>query len=357
MLMKGLLLAGGHGTRLRPLTYTGNKHMLPVANKPIILYGLEHLRNAGIRDIGIVLGPIKEGVRELIGDGSRFGVRVTYIEQNEPRGLAHAVKVSRDFLGEEPFVMYLGDNLLKSGIEKLLEDFNKNNPEAVIAVSKVRDPQRFGIVEMEGDRIVRLVEKPKHPKSDLALVGVYLFRSSIFDAVEKIKPSWRNELEITDAIQELVNANYDIHVHFVSGWWKDTGKPEDLLEANQLVLSDLEPGNEGELHENVIIQGNVKIGAGTVIREGCCLRGPVIIGKRCEIGPNTYIGPYTSIGDDVTICGGEIEYSIVMPETRIICEKRIINSLIGRHVSIISSNRSIPAGHRLIIGDSSFVSL
>ncbi|MEM3526392.1 MAG: glucose-1-phosphate thymidylyltransferase, partial [Candidatus Jordarchaeaceae archaeon] len=300
--MKGLLLAGGYGTRLRPLTYTGNKHMLPVANKPIITYGLEHLINAGIRDIGIILGPIKEGVRELIGDGSKFGIRVTYIEQNEPKGLAHAVKISRDFLGDEPFVMYLGDNLLKNGINPLLEDFKNTNPEAVIAVAKVKEPQRFGIVEMENGRIVRLVEKPKFPKSDLALVGVYLFRPSIFEAIEKIKPSWRNELEITDAIQELVNKNYDIHVHFVSGWWKDTGKPEDLLEANQLVLSDLKPENKGEIHSSVIIQGNVSIGAGTVIKEGCCLRGPVMIGERCKIGPNTYIGPYTSIGDDVTIC-------------------------------------------------------
>jgi len=355
--MKGLLLAGGHGTRLRPLTYTGNKHMLPVANKPIILYGLEHLRNAGIKDIGIVLGPIKEGVRELIGDGSKFGVRVTYIEQGEPRGLAHAVKVSRDFLGEEPFVMYLGDNLLKSGIGALLEIFKESDPDAVIAVSKVKEPQRFGLVEMEGDRIVRLVEKPKFPKSDLALVGVYLFRSSIFDAIEKIKPSWRNELEITDAIQELLNTNHNIYVHFVSGWWKDTGRPEDLLEANQLVLSDLEPGNEGEIHENVVIQGNVRIGAGTIIHEGCCLRGPIIIGEKCEIGPNTYIGPYTSIGDNVTIRGGEIEYSIVMSETMIICEKRIINSLIGKNVNIVSSNKSIPTGHRLILGDRSWVSL
>lgn len=355
--MKGLLLAGGYGTRLRPLTYTGNKHMLPVANKPIIIYGLEHLINAGIRDIGIILGPIKEGVKELIGDGSKFGARVTYIEQNDPRGLAHAVKISREFLGDEPFVMYLGDNLLKSGIEPLLEDFKKTSPEAVIAVTKVKEPHRFGIVEMENGRIVRLVEKPKFPKSDLALVGVYLFRPSIFDAVEKIKPSWRNELEITDAIQELVNSNCDVHVHFVSGWWKDTGRPEDLLEANQLVLSDIKPENKGEVQNNVIIQGNVSIGAGTVIQEGCCLRGPIMIGERCKIGPNTYIGPYTSIGDDVTICGGEIEYSIVMPETRIITEKRIVNSLIGRSVSIVSSNKSIPTGHKLIVGDSSFVSL
>ncbi len=355
--MKGLLLAGGYGTRLRPITYTGNKHTLPVANKPIILYGLEHLKNAGIKNIGIILGPIKEGVKELIGDGSKFGVRVTYIEQNEPRGLAHAVKVSQNFLDDDPFVMYLGDNLLKSGIGPLLDDFKKTNPAAVIAVSKVENTQRFGIVEMEDNKIIRLVEKPKSPKSDLALVGVYLFSPSIFEAIEKIKPSWRNELEITDAIQELVNAKQEIHVHFVSGWWKDTGKPEDLLEANQLVLNDLEPKNEGEILENVIIQGNVRIGAGTIIKEGCCLRGPIIIGNNCKIGPNTYIGPYTSIGDNVTISGGEVEYSIVMPETTINCEKRIINSLIGRNVSIISSNKSIPPGHKLIIGDRSFVSL
>nr|MDO8083023.1 glucose-1-phosphate thymidylyltransferase [Candidatus Freyarchaeota archaeon] len=355
--MKGLLLAGGHGTRLRPLTYTGNKHMLPIANKPIILYGLEHLRNSGIRDIGIILGPIKEGVKELIGDGSEFGVKVTYIEQGEPKGIAHAVSISKDFVGDEPFVTYLGDNLLKDGIDSLVEDFEKNKPETVIALSKVKNPQRFGVVELRDGEVIKLVEKPKEPKSDLALVGVYLFKPSIFDAIDKIKPSWRNELEITDAIQKLVDSGYKIHAHIVSGWWKDTGRPEDLLEANRLVLTDLEPLNLGEVEEGSVIQGDVQIGRGTIIHSGCCIRGPVVIGENCEIGPKTYIGPYTSIGNSVMIRGGEIEYSIVMSETKIICEKRITDSLISRNVTIVSADDSIPKSQKLIVGDRSSLSL
>lgn len=237
--MKGLLLAGGHGTRLRPLTNSGNKHMLPIANKPMLLYGLEHLRNAGIKDVGVVLGPIKEGVVEMLGDGSKFGVKVTYLYQPDPKGLAHAVLISADFIGDEDFVMYLGDNLLSQGVRGFVETFNQKNLDCLVGVCPVGDPSRYGVAEMKGRKIVRLVEKPRRPRSNLALIGVYMFNSSIFEAAKRIKPSWRNEQEITDAIQHLLTTGRKVEAQKVSSWWKDTGKPEDLLEANQLVLSDI----------------------------------------------------------------------------------------------------------------------
>ena len=232
--MKGLLLAGGRGTRLRPLTFTGNKHMLPIANKPMILYGLEHLRSAGIKEIGIILGPIREGVVELLGDGADYGVHITYIDQPEPKGLAHAVKVAESFLDDEPFTMYLGDNMLKQGAQPLIDVFNREGCDCVIGVAEVDDPSRYGVVVFDEDgAIKRLVEKPRDPISRWALVGVYVFNSMIFDAVKAIKPSWRGELEITDAIQTLLEQGAKVHVQFVKGWWKDTGKLEDILEANR----------------------------------------------------------------------------------------------------------------------------
>jgi len=355
--LKGLLLAGGHGTRLRPLTYTGNKHMLPIANEPMLFYGLKHLRDAGIREIGIVLGPIKEGVKEAMGDGSSFGVRVTYIEQKEPRGIAHAVMVSREFLEEEPFVMYLGDNLLKNGIRELMKEFENPAYEAVIALCRVEDPTRFGVVELDHGRVVRLVEKPKEPKTNLALVGVYLFRRAIFSALETIKPSWRNEYEITDAIQVLVDDGYNVHPHMVSGWWKDTGTVSDLLEANQLVLSDLEAVNSGKAEDNVLLTGKVSIGGGTTVRTGSTIRGPAIVGCNCDIGPRTYIGPYTSIGDRVVIRGGEVENSIVMSDVFIDSGKRIVDSLIGKASRITSQDGNIPKGCKFVIGENTIISV
>ncbi len=356
--MKGLLLAGGHGTRLRPLTFTGNKHMLPIANKPMILYGLEHLINAGVKEIGVILGPIKEGVVELLGDGSNFGVKITYIDQPEPKGLAHAVMISEWFLKGEPFIMYLGDNLLKQGAKPLKDIFEKNGSDCVIGVAKVKDPSRYGIVEFdENNKIKRLVEKPKQTISNWALIGVYVFNDKIFDAVKKIKPSWRNELEITDAIQTLLNEGAKIDVQFVQGWWKDTGKPEDLLEANRLVLHDIQTSFECKYEENVAITGNVKIEQGTIIRKNSTIRGPTIIGKNCEIGPNTYIGPYTSIGNNVTIKNSEIENSIIMDNVYIECNKRIVDSLIGRNTKIVSSENNLPKGCKLILGDMTYASI
>jgi glucose-1-phosphate thymidylyltransferase len=357
--MKGLLLAGGHGTRLRPLTYTGNKHMLPIANKPMLLYGLEHLKNAGIKEVGIILGPIKEGVVEIIGDGSKYDLKVTYIDQPDPLGLAHAVKVSRDFILDDPFVMYLGDNLLKQGVNDFMNIFNRNDFDCVVGVSPVKDPSRFGIVELneETKQIVRLVEKPKQSKSNLALVGVYVFNSSIFDAVNRIKPSWRNELEITDAIQILVSDGRKVAVEKVSGWWKDTGRPDDLLEANQLVLSDLKSSINGEISEKATVTGNIGLGSGSKIKDQVSIRGPAIIGENCEIGPNVYIGPYTSIGDDSTIKDVEIENSIVMKGCRIENKNRIVDSLVGAYSTILSGESIKPRGYKLVIGERSFAQI
>ena len=356
--MKGLLLAGGFGTRLRPLTFTGNKHMLPIANKPMLLYGLEHLKNAGIKEIGIVLGPIKEGVVETLKDGSKYDVKITYIDQPDPKGLAHAVMISEDFLQGEPFVMYLGDNLLKQGARPLIEKFNDTNSDCVVGAAKVTEPSRYGVVVFSEDgSIVRFVEKPKEPISDWALIGVYVFNEKVFDAIKKIKPSWRGELEITDTIQILLTEKAKVIVQKVQGWWKDTGKPEDLLEANQLILQELRPYNYGKIEDGATIANIIGIGQGTIIYSRTTIRGPAIIGDNCEIGPNTYIGPYTSIGDRSIVCNTEIENSIIMEDVKIDCGKRITDSLIGRKVEILEYEKNIPKGHRLIIGDMSKVTL
>jgi glucose-1-phosphate thymidylyltransferase len=360
--MKGLLLAGGHGSRLRPLTIQGNKHMLPIANKPMVMYGLEHLKNAGIIDIGIILGPIKEGIIDALGDGSKYGVNITYIDQPEPKGLAHTIIVAEEYLRGEPFVMYAGDNLLKQGIEPLINIFNETDSDCVVGATKVEDPSSYGVVVFKKDGTInKFVEKPRtrsqKPISNWALIAIYIFNEKVFDAVKKIKPSWRGELEITDTIQTLFNEGSKISVQRVQGWWKDTGKPEDLLEANQLVLHELEPYNHGTIEKNATITNNVGIGSGTTIHSRTTIRGPAIIGEECEIGPNTYIGPYTSIGNAVTIQNSEIENSIVMEKTHIDCGRRITDSLIGREVKILGYEQNLPKGHKLILGDMGYITI
>lgn len=356
--MRGLLLAGGYGTRLRPLTFTGNKHMLPLANKPMLQYGLEHLRNAGIKEIGIILGPLKEGVIEYFGDGSNFDVNITYIEQPDPKGLAHAVLIAEDFLKDQPFVMYLGDNLLKQGVKPFTDIFNKTGSDFVGGVTKVNDPSRYGVVAYNEDgTIKKIVEKPKEPISEWALIGVYVFNDKVFDAVKLIKPSWRGELEITDTIQTLLTQGHKVKVQKVEGWWKDTGKPEDLLEANQLILQDLQPYNNGKIEDTATLSNNVAIGEGTIIHSRTTIRGPVIIGDHCEIGPNVFIGPYTSIGNQTTIRNTEIENTIIMENAQIDCGKRITDSLIGRNVEILAYEQNIPKGHKLILGDMTKITL
>jgi len=353
--MKGLILSGGKGTRLRPITYTRAKQLVPVANKPVLFYGLEALVAAGIREIGIVVGDTQAEIRAAVGDGSRWGAQVTYIEQDAPRGLAHAVLISEAFIGDTPFVIYLGDNLLNRGIGQFVEEFGRERPAAQILLARVPDPEMFGVAELNDGRVVRLVEKPKEPKSDLALVGVYMFGSAIFDAVKAIKPSFRNELEITDAIQHLIDQGLSVRPHIVEGWWKDTGKLEDMLEANRLILETMERRVEGTIDAESRIEGKVVIEAGATV-ERSVVRGPVIIGAGAKISA-AYIGPFTSIGERVEIKETEIEHSIVL-EGAVISglAARIEDSLIGRNVSIYRLPVR-PSAYRFMLGDNSEVGI
>jgi glucose-1-phosphate thymidylyltransferase len=353
--MKGLILSGGKGTRLRPLTYTSAKQLVPVANKPILFYGIEALVSAGIREIGIVVGDTKAEIRQAVGDGSAWGVTVTYIEQDAPKGLAHAVLISEPYLGDEPFVMYLGDNLLASGIAPLVEEFKRKQPAAQILLTRVPDPQRFGVAELANGRVVNLVEKPEAPKSDLALVGVYLFGPEIFSSVKRITPSARNELEITDALQDLIDRDLVVKPHIVEGWWKDTGKLEDLLEANRLILDTLTRRVDGDVGPECRIEGKVVIEPGAVIRSSV-VRGPAIIGAGAKI-EQAYVGPFTSIMNNVEVRGSEIEHCIVLEGSVISdLESRVVDSLIGKNVRIYRQPVR-PSAYRFMLGDNSEVGI
>ncbi|HJW74366.1 MAG TPA: glucose-1-phosphate thymidylyltransferase [Thermoleophilia bacterium] len=349
--MKGLILSGGAGTRLRPITHTSAKQLVPVANKPILFYGLEAMRAAGIEEVGIVVGETRAEIEAAVGDGASWGLRVTYIPQEAPLGLAHAVLISEDYLCDEPFVMYLGDNLLKEGIARFVARFVAGRPDALILLQKVAEPRSYGIAELgpEG-AVTRLVEKPDQPRSDLALVGVYLFTSAIFDSVKAITPSSRGELEITDAIQDMVDRGLRVEPHIVSGWWKDTGKLEDILEANRLILSSLESDVGGQLIDTQL-EGSVVVAEGARL-ERCTVRGPAIIGSGCVI-TDTFIGPYTAIDCGVVIEGAEIEHSIILAGSRIArLNARITDSLIGKNCTIGRSDAR-PVAYRFMVGDSS----
>jgi glucose-1-phosphate thymidylyltransferase len=324
-----------------------------VANKPVLFYGIEALVEAGIRSIGVVVGDTADEIRAAVGDGSPWGIDVTYIEQDAPRGLAHAVLISQDFIKDDPFVVYLGDNLLNKSIRPFVQQFVKERPAAQILLAHVPDPQMFGVAELDGNRVIRLIEKPAKPKSDLALVGVYMFGSEIFDSVQQIKPSFRNELEITDAIQHLIDKGLIVTPHIVDGWWKDTGLLEDILEANRLILEMMESRIDGEIDSDSRIEGNVIIEKGAQIKQST-VRGPAIIGARTQI-ISGYVGPFTSIMNDVEITDSEIEHSIVM-EHSIISElgNRITDSLIGRNVRIYRQPVK-PSAYRFMLGDNSEV--
>ncbi|OFW42540.1 MAG: glucose-1-phosphate thymidylyltransferase [Acidobacteria bacterium RIFCSPLOWO2_12_FULL_67_14b] len=351
--MKGLILSGGKGTRLRPLTYTSAKQLVPVANKPVLFYGIEALVGAGITDIGIVVGDTQAEIRAAVGDGSKWGAHVTYIEQDAPRGLAHAVLISEAFIGTDPFVMYLGDNLLNRGIVEFVEQFVREGPAAQILLTPVPDPQMFGVAELKDNKVVRLVEKPKEPKTNLALVGVYMFGPEIFASAKRIKPSFRNELEITDAIQDLIDRGLRVNPHLVDGWWKDTGKLEDMLEANRLILETLTARVEGTVDGASRLEGMVIVEAGATV-EHSVIRGPAIIGPGARI-KNAYVGPFTSIGKDVEIRHSEIEHSIVLEGSLIHdLDVRVADSLIGRGVKIHRLPLK-PSAHRFMLGDNSEV--
>ncbi|MCU0241180.1 MAG: glucose-1-phosphate thymidylyltransferase [Vicinamibacteria bacterium] len=353
--MKGLILSGGKGTRLRPLTYTSAKQLVPVANKPVLFYGIEAMVQAGIRELGIIVGDTQAEIRAAVGDGSRFGCRVTYIAQSEPLGLAHAVKISQEFLGTEPFVMYLGDNLLAHGITSLVEEFSAQKPTAQILLASVPNPSQFGVAELVAGRVTRLEEKPAQPRSDLALVGVYMFTTPIFEAVNAIEPSGRGELEITDAIQYLIDKGYHITPHIVSGWWKDTGKLEDMLEANRLILETLERRIDGEVRGKCQLDGKVVVEKGAVI-EDSVIRGPVIIGPGARI-TRAYVGPFTSIDAQVIIRASEIEHSIILEGSTLEnLEARVEDSLVGRNCRIHRSP-VMPRALRFMMGDNSVVGI
>jgi glucose-1-phosphate thymidylyltransferase len=353
--LKGLILSGGAGTRLRPITHTSAKQLVPVANKPVLFYGIEALVEAGITEIGIIIAPeTGDEIREAVGDGSEFGASVTYIEQAEPLGLAHAMLTAQDFLGDSAFVMYLGDNLLRDGMVDLVEAFRSSEPEALILLTAVDDPGSYGVAELDGDRVKRLVEKPKDPPSDLALVGVYMFTPAIHDAARSIKPSARGELEITDAIQTLIDDGRRVEPHIVKGWWKDTGRLEDMLEANRLVLEDLESRVDGTLVDSRV-EGRVVIEKGARL-ERTLVRGPAIIGADARIS-DAYVGPYTAIGRDVTITGSEIEHSIVLAGSSIRdLHARMEASLLGKNVSLTRS-AGMPKTLRFLVGDNAEIAI
>ena len=346
--MKALIPSGGAGTRLRPITHTSAKQLVPIANKPILFYGLEALAAAGIREVGLVVGDTADEIREAVGDGAAWGLDVAYIPQEAPLGLAHTVLISREFLGEDDFVMYLGDNVLKGGITNLVSAFHERPCAAQILLAHVHDPQRFGVAELDGERIVRLIEKPQNPPSDLALVGVYLFTPLIHEAVRAIKPSGRGELEITDAIQYLIDQGREVRPHLVDGWWKDTGKLDDLLEANRLIMEDLAPERAGTVDDRSKLIGAVALQEGSVV-ENSTIRGPAVIGRGTRV-VDSFVGSYTSIGDDCVIEDSEIEYSVVMERCVVRGMHRLEDSLLGKEVTVERSDDK-PKAYRLMVGD------
>ncbi len=349
--MKGLILSGGRGTRLRPLTYTNAKQLIPVANKPILFYGIEAIVNAGIDDIGIVVGETGEEVKAAAGDGSKFDCKISYIQQDAPLGLAHAVKVSQEYLGDDRFVMYLGDNVIKDGINDLVAEFRNDKPNSQILLAKVANPTQFGVAELDGDRVARLEEKPEKPKSDLALVGVYMFDKSIHTAVNSIEPSGRGELEITDAISWLIDNGYRVVPHIIGGWWKDTGKLDDLLEANRIMLDLLERDIAGSVDGTSKIEGKVVIEKGATIT-GSRIRGPAVIGEGAEV-INSFIGPFTSVGPGAKIKNSEIDHSILLDECSIEnAGARMQDSLIGRRARVFRTE-GLPHVLRFMLGDMS----
>lgn len=354
--MKALILAGGKGTRLRPITFTRAKQLVPVANKPILFYAVESIRDAGITEIGVIVGDTADEVRGALGDGSQWGVSITYIPQEAPLGLAHAVKIAEEFMAGDSFVMYLGDNLIKDGIGRFVDEFVGNGADSQVLLAHVPNASEFGVAELNEDgSIKRLVEKPKEPKSDLALVGVYLFNHRVFDAVKAIQPSARGELEITDAIQWLLDQGLSVMPHVIDGWWKDTGKLEDMLEANRIMLDIIETDVAGDVDDNTQIHGRVRVGEGTRLVNSI-VRGPAVIGEGCEI-VDSYIGPYTSVGNGCAILGSEIEHSIMLQESRIeTIGRRMSDSLLGVNV-VVKRVDSLPAAHRFMLGDNSEVDI
>lgn len=357
--MKALITAGGRATRLRPITYTINKHLIPLANKPMIFYAIEKLADVGVKEIGISVNPGEEEIQKVVGDGSKWGVKIAYIEQKGgPLGIAHVVNNARAFLGDDDFIFYLGDNIILGSLKRFVEKFRSEKLNCVLALSKVTDPSRFGVPEIRDGRIVRVDEKPTAPKSDYAVTGIYVYDKTFFEAFTHIKPSTRGEYEISDIHTWLIENGKAVGYEEITGWWKDTGKPEDLLEGNQLLLNEMATSSrEGaQIDPSAVIQGKVAIGAGTVVGPKVLIRGPVAIGENCRI-ENSYIGPYTAIGKGVEIYNTEIEHSVIFDDADIDCSKRIVDSLIGTNATVSSAHATLPSGHKLVVGDNAVVEI
>jgi len=351
--VKALIASGGRGTRLRPITHTQNKHLIPIANKPILYYAIEAAVDAGIKEIAIVHNADSLEVPRYVGDGSRWGVAITYIQQERPGGLAQVVQLAEEFVEKDDFVFYLGDNMVVGGIKRFVEEFNRKGCSCLLTLARVKDPERFGVPEIVNGKIVRVEEKPNAPKSPYAVAGIYIYDSHIFEAVRSLKPSARGELEISDAHQYLLDHGFSVGHTEITGWWKDTGKPSDLLEANRLVLDNLVPHLDGDVDKQSDVAGKVIIEKGTTVRNSK-VRGPVIVGKDCVI-ENSYIGPFTSIGDRTEVRNSEVEYSIVLRDCKILSVGiRIEGSILGNDVEIVEASGK-PRVHRFMIGDQSRV--
>ncbi len=349
--MKALIASGGRGTRLRPITHTQNKHLIPIANKPILYYAIEAAVHAGIREIGIVHNADSREVPDYIGDGSKWGVKITYIPQEVPGGLAQVVQLAEKFIGGDKFIFYLGDNMLVGGVKRFVEEFERSGCNCFLTLAKVKDPERFGVPEIQDGKIIRVDEKPKEPKSSYAVAGIYLYDHHIFEAVKSLKPSERGELEISDAHTFLIEHGFKVGYTEITGWWKDTGKPTDLLEANRLILDNIDPHVDGYVDEQSDVAGRVVIEKGSRIINSK-IRGPVIIGKECII-EDSYIGPFTSIGDRTEMQNSEIEYSIVLRDCKILSVGiRIEGSILGNDVEVVQAQGK-PHVHRFMIGDQS----
>ena len=358
--MKALITAGGRATRLRPITWTVNKHLVPLANKPMISFAIEKIAEAGIKEVGIIINVGDTEIAKALGDGSAYGVSLTYIEQvGGPVGFAQGVNLAREFLADEPFVLYLGDNIILGSIGRFVEKFEREKLNCLLALSKVKDPQRFGVPEIKDGKILRVEEKPQNPKSDYAVTGIYVYDKHFFDAFQNIKPSARGEYDISDIHTWLIEHGHSVGYEEITGWWKDTGTPYDLLEGNALLLNERAAWNvriEGEVSSGAVIRGAVSIGKGAKIGPSTVIRGPVAIGENAKID-NAYIGPYTSIGNDVTVEGAEIEYSMVFDGAVVRPGCRVVDSLIGKNAVIERNESILPKGHKLIVGDNARVEL
>lgn len=355
--MKGIILHGGHGTRLRPLTHTGPKQLLPIANKPMSQYCVESLRDAGITDIAIIIGgTAPHKVQEYYGNGEKFGVKITYIEQDQPRGIAHAIKLCQSFVNNEKFVVFLGDNILIRDLSDFTEDFKNNNNDATILLCEVDNPSQFGIADVYPDgRIKKIMEKPKVPPTNLAVTGIYFLTPKIFDVIERLKPSWRNEFEITDALQMLLEEGNKINYYTVTDYWKDTGTPNDIIHANQVILERMVPYCQGTIENGALVQGNLMLGKNSIIKNGASIRGPVLIGQNCIIDSNAFIGPNTSIGDNTKLSSCHVENSIIMSDCIIQGKIRISCSIIAFNSQIIEKSDS--ADKVFLLGEGTRITL